>query len=205
MINFKSIPVKMAVLILSFILFNPVIAFAISKCQDASGKWHYGDNAAAACGDATITVIDKRGRKIEEIAPPMTEEERLAMEAEEQRLEQETKLAAKRDMEKKRILAIYPGEESIIRARDSRLTSMDKNIKLQDELLDGMRLEMKKIEAREIPQDVKAKAKLEKLKKYQKESIDEYYQSITRLRREREKTVEKYERILTEFRDLTSE
>jgi len=205
MINLKYIPGKIAALFLSFILFSPVVAFAISKCQDASGKWHYGDNAAASCGDATITVIDKTGRKVEEIGPPMTEEERLAIEAEEQRLEQEEKLQAKRDQEKKRILAIYPREESIIRARDSRLISMDKNIKLQEELLDGMRLEMKKIEAREIPNDKKAKAKLEKLKKTQKEDVDEYYQAITRLRREREKTSEKYERILTEFRELTAE
>ena len=205
MINLKNIPVKMAVLFLSFILFNPVVAFAISKCQDASGKWHYGDNAAASCGDTTITVIDKRGRKVEEIGPPVTEEERLAIEAEEKRQEQEDKLEAKRDMEKKRILTIYPREESIIRARDSRLISMDKNIMLQEELLDGMRLEMKEIEAREVPQDKKAKAKLEKLKKTQKENVDEYYQAITRLRREREKTSEKYERILTEFRDLTTE
>jgi len=205
MIKLENIPVKMAVILLSFILFNPVVTFAISKCQDASGKWHYGDNAAASCGDTTITVIDKRGRKVEEIGPPMTEEERLAIEAEEQRLEQEAKLEAKRDAEKKRILTIYPREESIIRARDSRLTSMDKNIMLQEELLDGMRLELKKIEAREVPQDKKAKAKLEKLKKTQKENIDQYYQSITRLRREREKTLEKYERVLMEFRELTAE
>ena len=47
------------------VLFFSVSAHAISKCQDADGKWHYGDNAASICGDARITIIDDRGRKIE--------------------------------------------------------------------------------------------------------------------------------------------
>lgn len=215
MMNFKNTTIKIAVFLLPVVLINPVSALAaksktkstseISKCQDASGKWHYGDNAAYACGDSKITVIDKRGRKIEEIAPPMTNDELLAKEAEEKRKEEEDKLQARRDLEKKRILTIYPREEDIILARDSRLTSMDKSIKLQEDLLDSMRLEMKELDARVAPKNEKSKAKLEKRKKLQQESIDEYYHAITRLRREREKTAEKYNGILTEFRELTAE
>ncbi len=205
MINLKITPIKMAVLLLPVVLFNPVSVFAISKCQDASGKWHYGDNAASACGDTKITVIDKTGRKIEEIAPPMTDEELLAKEAEEKRQEEADKQQARRDLERKRILAIYPREEDIIIARDSRLKSMDKNIRLQEDLRDSLVLEMKELEARETPQNKKDKAKLEKRKKLKQDSIDEYYQAITRLRREREKTSVKYERILNDFLELTTE
>ena len=205
MINLKITPIKMAMFLLPVVLFNPIYAFAISKCQDASGKWHYGDNAASACGDTKITVIDDSGRKLEEIAPPMTDEELLAREAEEKRLQQEEKQQARRDLEKKRILAIYPSEEDIILARDSRLNSMDKNIKLQEKIRDSMVLEMKELDARKTPQNEKNKAKLEKRKKVKQDSIDEYYQAITRLRREREKTAVKYENILTEFRELTTE
>jgi hypothetical protein len=39
----------------------------------------------------------------------------------------------------------------------------------------------------------------------QQANIDEYYQAITRLRREREQTAQKYENILKEFRELTAE
>ena len=205
MINLKITPIKMAMFLLPVVLFNPIYAFAISKCQDASGKWHYGDNAASACGDTKITVIDDSGRKLEEIAPPMTDEELLAKEAEEKRQEEADKQQAKRDLERKRILAIYPREEDIIIARDSRLKSMDKNIRLQEDLRDSLVLEMKELEARETPQNKKDKAKLEKRKKLKQDSIDEYYQAITRLRREREKTSVKYERILNDFRELTTE
>jgi len=204
MIKLTVSPIKLAALLLPVIIINPVSAYAISKCQDADGKWHYGDNAASICGDAKITIIDKRGRTVDEIGPPLTEDELLAQEAEEKRLQQEARQEARREQEKARILAIYPREEDIILARDSRLTSMDKNIKLQENLLDGMRLEMKKLESKKAPQNEKEKAKLEKRKKMQQESIDEYYQAITRLRREREKTSVKYEHILNEFRELTT-
>ena len=200
------IPLMRTVLLLvPVLLVYPVPAFAIAKCQDADGKWHYGDNAAAACGDSRITVIDKTGRKVEEVEAPLTEEEIEALEAEKNREELEHKMAAKRAMEKHRILAIYPSEDSIIRARDDRLSGMDRNIKLQEELLDSMRLELKDMEANTPPQNEKAKAKRASRLKTQQKNIDEYYQSITRLRRDREQTAQKYEKILKEFRELTGE
>ena len=187
------------------VLFFSVSAHAISKCQDADGKWHYGDNAASICGDARITIIDDRGRKVDEIPPPMTVEEFNALEAEEKRKAAEERENAKRELEKRRILAIYPREESIIRARDERLKGMDNNIRVQEALLDDMRLDMKVLESKKVPEDPKARAKRESQINSQQESIDAYYQAITRLRREREQTSEKYERILSEFRELTAE
>lgn len=187
------------------VLFFSVSAHAISKCQDADGKWHYGDNAASICGDARITIIDDRGRKIDEVPPPMTVEEFNALEAEEKRKAAEERENAKRELEKRRILAIYPREESIIRARDERLKGMDNNIRVQEALLDDMRLDMKVLESKKVPEDPKARAKRESQINSQQESIDAYYQAITRLRREREQTSEKYERILREFRELTAE
>jgi hypothetical protein len=187
------------------VLFFSVSAHAISKCQDADGKWHYGDNAASICGDARITIIDDRGRKIDEVPPPMTVEEFNALEAEEKRKAAEERENAKRELEKRRILAIYPREESIIRARDERLKGMDNNIRVQEALLDDMRLDMKVLESKKMPEDPKARAKRESQINSQQASIDAYYQAITRLRREREQTSEKYERILREFRELTAE
>lgn len=205
MFNQTIHPFGLVLFVLPVLLVLPLAGNAISKCQDANGKWHYGDTAASVCGDARITIIDKRGRKVDEIAPPMTLEELDAMEAEQKRIAAEEKENAKRELEKKRILAIYPREESIIRARDERLKGMDKNIQLQEALLDDMRLEMKELEAKKTPQNEKARVKLESRMQTQQANIDEYYQSITRLRREREATAEKYDRILKEFRELTVE
>ena len=43
------------------------------------------------------------------------------------------------------------------------------------------------------------------IRQLQQANIDEYYQAITRLRREREQAAQKYDRILREFRELTAE
>ena len=203
--NLNLHPIALVLFLLPAVLFFSATGHAISKCQDADGKWHYGDSAASACGDARITIIDKRGRKIDEVAPPMTVEEFNAMEAEEIRKAAEEREHAKRELEKRRILAIYPREESIIRARDERLRGMDKNIRLQEELRDDMRLDLRVLEAKKVPEDPKARARLESRVNSQQESIDAYNKAITRLRREREQTSEKYERILKEFRELTAE
>jgi len=100
----------------------------IKKCQDADGKWHYGDTAADECARSKITVIDKRGLKVEEVgAPPTAEElERRKIEAAEQQ-----EADAKAEQEKRareRILSIYDSEAAIFRARDERLGHIDRQI-----------------------------------------------------------------------------
>lgn len=203
--NLNLQPVRLVLFLLPAFLVFPIAGYPISKCQDENGKWHYGDNAASVCGNARITIMDDRGRKVDEVAPPMTVEEFNALEAEERRKAAEDKLEAKRQQERRRILAIYPREESIIRARDERLKGMDNNIRVQEELMDDMRLALKALEAKKVPADAAAKKKLESRKKLQQANIDEYYQAITRLRREREQAAQKYDRILREFRELTGE
>src|SRR5437660_1432838 len=47
----------------------------IKKCQDATGKWHYGDSASDACAESKITVMSEQGIKKKEIAAPLTRDE----------------------------------------------------------------------------------------------------------------------------------
>ena len=60
--------VTLVLLLLGFVL--PLSATAaepkgklIKKCQDAAGKWHYGDNADVACAKSKITEISPEGIK----------------------------------------------------------------------------------------------------------------------------------------------
>ncbi len=178
-------------------------AFAIAKCQDAEGKWHYGDMAAAACDDVKITILNDKGRKIDEVDVPMTDEELRAKKAEEERLELERKQIEKREMEKKRILAIYPNEESVIRSRDEKLKGMDRIIGLQGDLLGTMRLELKRLEAKDPPAGKKQQEKLQSRVIELRGNIQDYNLAINKLRREREQAAEKFKEILIEYRELT--
>ena len=41
----------------------PSGASSIKKCQDATGKWHYGDTAADECARSKVTVITEKARR----------------------------------------------------------------------------------------------------------------------------------------------
>jgi len=47
----------------------------IKKCQDAAGKWHYGDSADEDCARSKVIELDTRGIQRKEIAAPLTEGE----------------------------------------------------------------------------------------------------------------------------------
>lgn len=187
------------------LLLPGMAAAQISKCQDANGKWHYGDNAAAACGDAKITVFDKKGIKVDEIDSPPTAAEVEARRAAKERQKRENQLEKEREEARKRILRVYPDEASILRARDQRIAGIDKQIKLDETLLDDLRLEMNQLESRKPPTDKKAKQNYQKRKQSLQQQIDDYNNALRQLRRNREATNSKYQVILEEFWDLTGD
>src|SRR5581483_9492836 len=68
----------------------------IKKCRDATGKWHYGDEADAACANSKITVLSEQGVKKKVIEAPLTAEE-LKQREQQQAAAQEEKEQAKHD------------------------------------------------------------------------------------------------------------
>jgi hypothetical protein len=191
-------------LLLTFLVSGPLFAQGtIEKCQDAEGKWHYGDTAGAACEKSKITVLDKKGIKVKEIDRPPSLEEIEAREAEKQRqaaLDAEQK---ERAIARQRILRVYPDEASIIRARDQRISGLDQNITLNEQLLDELRLRKKEIDKAPKPRNEKALVRRTQQLQNIQEDIDHYTTSISRLREDREKVQNKYKLVLEEFRDLT--
>lgn len=175
----------------------------IEKCQDETGKWHYGDTAAAICAESKITVLNKKGVKVKEIDRLPTMDEIEAREAEKKRLKEQKALEKERAVARQRILRVYPDEASIIRARDQRIKGLDSNISLNEQLLDELRLRKKKLDNAPVPKDEKAKQRQERNKQRLQADIDHYSASISRLREDRERVEKKYAGILEEFYDLT--
>lgn len=107
--------------------------FAITKCQDENGKWHYGDNASDKCARTNkIVKMNQRGVKVGEVAGEKTEvekdQEQLAKE--QAKIEQQKELAAME--EKNRILSIYETESDIDRARENVVTSLEQQKAVHD-------------------------------------------------------------------------
>ena len=95
--------------------------YAIKKCQDADGRWHYGDVAVAQCNKSKVTTLNDRGFIDAQKDAPKTEEQ-LQKEKEAQ-AEIDAEMARKEaiDKERNRVLSIYETEADIDRQRDNQI------------------------------------------------------------------------------------
>lgn len=198
--NNPSINRNMAINTVSFIAFFfalvsfATISHAVQKCQDADGKWHYGDIAVAACENSKITTLDERGFIEDELAPPKTEEElaseaRAATQAEEEaermRLEEENKL---------RILSIYETEADIDRHRDNQLDSVNGNIAVHKAFLKSQEARIKRNQAKiEITKHLAAKKRLTQDIEDVKGRMQTYQSALEKLLDQKEQIVKKFD------------
>ncbi len=135
-------------LLLGLFLIVPVSAQTIKKCQDANGKWHYGDHAAFECEQSSrITEIDEEGRQVGEVeAPPTQEELDAKLQAERQLSEQENTDANQKRLDQ-RLLITYENPESILLTRDALLAAIDSAVDADRDLREQLTDELRRIEA----------------------------------------------------------
>jgi hypothetical protein len=171
---------------------------SIKKCQDAEGRWHYGDTAAEECERSKITVIDKRGLKLDEVAAPRSQEEierETRENAEERtRAEEAERMREEQQDRDQRLLATYEGPAAIVRARDERLEHIDRTIGTNNELIARLR-EKRVAQAQARAQD-------------QVEAVDRQiaaYEEANATAREQRAAVEaRYNADLERYRELVS-
>ena len=119
----------------------------INKCQDAQGRWHYGDTAAAACAQAKIEVMDQRGLRVKEVAAPPTAAELKAREAQTEASERAKQEAAERAKRDKQLLATYGHEDDIALGRDRRLADVKAQMTTIESTLETLRATLKRMQA----------------------------------------------------------
>ena len=186
-------------------LFVTQNAFAIKKCKDEDGNWHYGDHAEDKCTTTKVTTLTERGFIAETLEAPKTEEEKQA-EAEKLRKEQE-ELARlqKRQEERDRILSIYETEQDIDRQRDNQIESIDSNIKVHEAYLKQMDGKIKRLETKVAAAGAgKTKDNLEKELIRSKGRVVEFSKELEGLKVQRTKTAEKFAEEKRLYRELTS-
>jgi len=168
----------------------------IKKCQDATGTWHYGDFAAKECERAKITEINKRGIKVKEHKALPTKEEYEAKKNERKRLKEEKRLKAEQAKVDQRLLSAYEDAEAIIRARDERVTALDKLIAINETFQKKYEDEATKLAKDKNP-------KVQKRLRAVREQVIEYEQVNSQKRQDRARIIEHYNDLLARYRELT--
>jgi hypothetical protein len=127
----------------------------IKKCQDARGKWHYGDTAAEECAKSKIEVISDQGVKRKEIAAPPTAAE---IKARAERADEEERAKQQAADQKKKddiLLATYAVEADIVYARDRKLAQLEQTIKATEDTLKSLHKTQDRVQKQQADEEQK--------------------------------------------------
>lgn len=119
----------------------------IKKCQDAQGRWHYGDTADEECARSKVIELDTRGIERREIAAPLTEAELKAREQNRAEEEKQKKLAEEQKRHDQQLLASYAIEDDIILTRDRKISEIESQLHASQETLNSLRNSLTRIQA----------------------------------------------------------
>jgi hypothetical protein len=176
----------------------------IKKCQDATGKWHYGDTAANECARSKIVEMTEKGFTKREIAAPLTEEE-LKRRAEQLDSEENKRLEAE---ERKRtdqiLLATYGHEDDIKLVRDRKLSQVEATIKASTETLKPLNKTLERLEAQAANESKSDKELAQTTKGIEqtKAQIAKHEAVITAKRQEQEQIRKQADADLARYREL---
>lgn len=177
---------------------------AIKKCQDATGKWHYGDNAAEECAKSKITVITEKGTTKKVIAAPPTEQELKEREAQRETIEAEQARSAERARKDTLLLSTYGVEDDIIYIRDRKIAQIEASIKASEETMKPLRAALTRMEAQAADEskDPKAAEATAKNIELTRSQIARHEGVVATKRQEQEALRKQYAEELERYREL---
>ena len=177
----------------------------IKKCQDAAGKWHYGDSASDECARSKVIEIDTRGIQRKEIAAPLTEAELKTREQNREQEEKARKLVEEQLRRDQQLLATYALEEDIILTRDRKISEVEVQIRAGKETLVSLRSSLERLKAQAAEEQRTSKAVLPQTAKTiakNESQIAKHEERIESLKKEQEAMRAQYETELMRFREL---
>lgn len=164
---------------------------AIQKCQDAKGRWHYGDTAAESCA-SKVTVINDRGLRMKEIAAPLTAAEIDARAKAEANAEAQRETKEARQRRDQQLLATYATEEDIRMGRDRRMADLDAHIRAAEETIKTLRATLERMQGQG---DQTNAAKTEA-------QVARHEAALADRKKERETIQKRYEADVARYREL---
>lgn len=177
----------------------------INKCQDAQGRWHYGDTASAACGRTKIEVMDQYGLRVKEVAAPPTADELKSRDAQTQAAEQAKQTAADQSKRDKQLLATYGHEDDIALGRDRRLADVKAQMAISESTLATLRATLNRMKTQlenESRGGTKAPAQTEQNIAKTEAQIAKQEAALAERVKEQEAVKARYTEELTRYREL---
>lgn len=177
----------------------------IKKCQDAAGKWHYGDTADEQCARSKVIELDARGIQRKEIAAPLTEAELKEREQNRERDEQARKLIEDQQRRDQQLLATYAIEEDIVLTRDRKVSDIGTQINAGQETLKSLRTSLARLQtqaAEELRTGKQVLPQTAKTISNNEAQIAKHEALIEKMKKDQEATRVQYQTDLERFREL---
>ena len=184
-------------------------AGGIKKCQDAAGRWHYGDRAAQECANSEIEVLNKQGITKQTIAAPPTEAELAEREKRKDEIEREQRSAEDKAKRDKILLSTYAHEDDIVLVRDRKLAQLEAQIKASEDTIKSLRKALERMEAQKQNEqeknDTKGLVQTEKGIAQTKTQIERHEASVAQRRQEQAQLRQQYTDELQRYRELKTQ
>jgi len=177
----------------------------IKKCQDAAGKWHYGDSADEQCARSKVIELDTRGIQRKEIAAPLTAAELKAREQNREQDEKARKLTEDQQRRDQQLLATYAIEDDIILTRDRKISDVEAQIRASQETLNSLRTSLTRLQAQAADEQRTGKQVLPQTAKTianNEAQIAKHQAYVEKLKKDQEDMRVQYQTELERFREL---
>jgi len=177
----------------------------IKKCQDAAGKWHYGDSADEDCARSKVIELDSRGIQRKEIAAPLTEAELKAREQNRERDEQARKQTEEQQRRDQQLLATYAIEDDIILTRDRKISDIEAQIRASQETLKSLRTSLARLQTQAAEEQRTSKQVTPQTAKTisnNEAQIAKHEAHVDKMKKDQETMRAQYQAELERFREL---
>ena len=176
----------------------------IKKCQDATGRWHYGDTAAEECAKSKITVMNDEGITKKVIAAPLTEQELKEHEANKEAEAVAQKQAQEQAKKDALLLSSYGVENDITYIRDRKIAQIEASIKASEQTLTPLRAALARMEAQVADESKSGKADETAVKNIEltKAQITRHEAAIADKHKEQDAIRVEYDQDLARYREL---
>lgn len=180
-------------------------SYAVIKCKDKDGNWHFGDTLPPECAQEGYQELNKQGMVIDETEAAKTDEE-IAKAKQQAEIEAEKKQKEEEQSRKDRILLdTFTNVDDINMARDGKIAALETSISLAEKRNEKLQSDMDKLIAQAAAAEREGKPPPESLEKdiqKLKRQINNNNDFIAEKRNEQEVVKAESEKDVARFKEL---